>query len=68
MAGTQAFVSALNDCGWTFDKDPRQTQTVRSCRFGVFLTKVLWSNKIGKSDLRRTYGTAGYGPGADRQQ
>jgi hypothetical protein len=27
--------------------------------------KVLWSNKIGKSDLRWTYGTAGYGPGAD---
>ena len=39
--------------------DPRQTQTVQSCRFGVFLLTVLWSNKIAKSDLRRTYETTG---------
>ena len=42
---------------WAFANDPRQTQTVRSCCLGGFLLKVLWSNKIGKSDLRRTYGT-----------
>ena len=41
---------------WAFANDPRQTQTVRSCCLGGFLLKVLWSNEIGKSDLRRTYG------------
>ena len=43
-----------------FAKDPHQTQTVRSCSLRVFLLKVLWSNRIAKSDLRRTY-TAGNG-------
>ena len=61
-AGYPAFPLVLGDCGCAFAKNPRQTQTVRRCRFGVFLLKVLWSNKIGKTDLRRTYGTVGYVP------
>ncbi len=46
----------LDDCGWTFAKDPRQTQTVQSSGLSVFLLKVLWSNGNRKSDLRWTYG------------
>jgi hypothetical protein len=55
-AGSQAFPTVLGDGGCVLALDPRQTQTVRSSGFSVFLLKVLWSNKIGKSDLRRTYG------------
>ena len=57
-AGSPAFPSVFDDDVCDFVKDPRQTQTVRSSGFRVFLLKVLWSNKIGKSDLRRTYGGA----------
>ena len=46
----------MNQCGCAFGNNPRQTQTVQLSSFDVFLLKVLWSNKIGKSDLRRTYG------------
>lgn len=55
-AGSPVIPSVLSDCNCVFAVDPHQTQTVRSCGFGVFLLKVLWFNKIGKSDLRRTYG------------
>ena len=61
-AGGQAFPPVLGYRGYAFAVDPRHTQTVRSSGFGVFLLKVLWSIRIGKSDLRRTYGTVGYVP------
>jgi hypothetical protein len=54
-----AFPMALDDRGCALAVDPRQTQTVRGSGFSVFLLKVFWSNRIGKSDLRQTYGTAG---------
>lgn len=54
-----AFPMVLDDRGYAFAVDPRQTQTVRSSGFSVFLLKVLWSNKIGNSYLSWTYGTAG---------
>ncbi len=37
-----------------FARDPRHAQTVRSSGPCVLLLKVLWPNKIGKSDLRWT--------------
>ena len=54
--GSLAFSSVFGDDVCDFVKDPRQTQTVRSCHFGVFIQKALWSKKIAKSDLRWTYG------------
>jgi hypothetical protein len=58
-AGTPSIATILGDGRVTFALDPRQTQTVRSSGFGVFLLKVLWSNKIAKCDLPRTYRPAG---------
>ena len=58
--GTAGLLRVLNQCGCAFANNPRQTQTVRSCSLRVSLLKVLWSNRIEKSDLRWTFGTAGY--------
>ena len=58
MAGSPAFRTVSNDRGCAFAVTPGKTQIVRSYKFGVFQFKVLWSNKIGKNDLRRTYGRA----------
>jgi hypothetical protein len=55
----------MGDSSCAFAVDPHQTQIVQCSDSGVFLLEVLWSNTIAKSDLRRTCGTAGFGPGAE---
>lgn len=54
-AGTHGLAMVSDNCGCAITDVPRHTQTVRRSRPLVFLSKVLWSNKVAKSDLRRTY-------------